>query len=322
MPAEQSIPVTADNFIRAETDLYFGNAVKDGGFGRFHHLREPTSVDHQVVIRQNRDTLYSMGVFDLDAGPVTITIPDPGKRFLSFQVFDEDEFTPVVAYGGGAHTLTREKIGTRYAAAALRILVDPNDPIDLAKVTALQDAVKVEQKHVGKFEPPPWDMPSQQKIREALLVLGASLPDSRHMFGPKGDPDLDPVRHLIGAATAWGGNPEKEATYLNFTPPRNDGKTVYRLNVKNVPVDGFWSVTVYDKSGYIPKNERGVYSFNNLTAKKDPDGSVTIQFGGDPAKAPNCIPIVPGWNYLVRLYRPRAEILDGRWKFPQAEPVN
>ena len=44
--------------------------------------------------------------------------------------------------------------------------------------------------------------------------------------------------------------------------------------------------------------------------------------GDDPAKAPNCIPVVPGWNYCVRLYRPRAEILDGTWKFPEAEPVH
>src|SRR4026208_1121061 len=32
---------------------------------------------------------------------------------------------------------------------------------------------------------------------------------------------------------------------------------------------------------------------------------------------PNCIPIVKGWNYTVRLYRPRPEILDGTWKFPE-----
>jgi hypothetical protein len=28
-----------------------------------------------------------------------------------------------------------------------------------------------------------------------------------------------------------------------------------------------------------------------------------------------------GWNYTVRLYRPRAEILDGTWTFPQAQPA-
>jgi hypothetical protein len=91
--------------------------------------------------------------------------------------------------------------------------------------------------------------------------------------------------------------------------------------VKNVPVDGFWSVIVYDKNGYIPQNKRKVYSFNNLTAKPDPKGSVTIQFGGDPAKAKNCIPIAKDWNYTVHLYRPRKEILDGKWTFPEAKPI-
>jgi hypothetical protein len=28
------------------------------------------------------------------------------------------------------------------------------------------------------------------------------------------------------------------------------------------------------------------------------------------------------WNYMVRLYRPRAEILDGTWKFPEAQPLD
>ena len=38
------------------------------------------------MIRLNRDTLYSSAVFDLDAGPVTITLPDAGKRFMSMLV--------------------------------------------------------------------------------------------------------------------------------------------------------------------------------------------------------------------------------------------
>lgn len=51
------------------------------------------------------------------------------------------------------------------------------------------------------------------------------------------------------------------------------------------------------------------------------DASSTIQFGGCDGKVPNCIPIVNGWNYTVRLYRPRAEILSGKWKFPEAQPA-
>jgi hypothetical protein len=61
---------------------------------------------------------------------------------------------------------------------------------------------------------------------------------------------------------------------------------------------------------------------NNITAKKDPDGAVTTQFGGCDGKIPNCPPIMSGWNYTVRLYRPRSEILDDKWKFPNPEPVS
>jgi hypothetical protein len=138
------------------------------------------------------------------------------------------------------------------------------------------------------------------------------------MFGRRGE--VDPVRHLIGTAMGFGGNPERDALYLNVTPSRNDGATVYRLSVKDVPVDGFWSISVYDADGHFRRNDRDAYSLNNITAEKSTDGSVAVQFGGCDGGVPNCLPIVKGWNYMVRLYRPRAEILDGRWKFPEAKP--
>src|ERR1700754_1740252 len=106
--------VTPDNFIRAESDLYFGHSVADGAFGKFHHFRELTPMDQQRVIRQNRDTLYSAGVFDLDAAPVTVTTPDAGNRFMSMQVITEDHYVPEVVYGQAERTLTLEDIGTRY----------------------------------------------------------------------------------------------------------------------------------------------------------------------------------------------------------------
>jgi len=315
-----TVPVTVDNFIRAESDLYFGGILKDsGGIGKFLHRREPARIDNQTVIRLNRDTLYSSAVFDLDAGPVTITMPDAGKRFMSMQVISEDHYVPEVVYGKGSYTLTRDKVGTRYVAVAIRTLVDPADPEDVKKVHALQDAIKVSQKATGKFEAPNWDPASQKKVRDALLVLGSTIPDFKKAFGTKAE--VDPIRHLIGTAAAWGGNPDKDATYLNITPAKNDGTTVYKLNVKDVPVNGFWSVSVYNAEGYYEKNPYDAYTLNNLTAKRSDDGSIAIQFGGCDGKIPNCLPVVKGWNYTVRLYRPRAEILSGKWKFPEPQSM-
>jgi hypothetical protein len=164
---------------------------------------------------------------------------------------------------------------------------------------------------------PNWDPTSQKKVREALLVLYSTLSDQHKMFGTK--QEVDPVHFLIGAAALWGGNPEYAAMYVNFTPTENDGRTIYKLTAKNVPVDGFWSISLYNAKGFFQKNEYDAYALNNVTAKKNDDGSVTVQFGGCDGKIPNCLPIMPGWNYTVRLYRPRPEILNGKWKFPEAQ---
>ncbi len=317
----KTAPVTADNFNRAESDLYIGNIVKDGSFGKFFHRREPAAIDNQSVIRLNRDTLYSSAVFDLDAGPVVITLPNPGKRFMSMQVINEDHYIFEVDYGAGRYNFTKAEVGTRYVVMGLRTFADPSNPQDLKQAHALQDAVTVQQRNPGRFEVPNWDPVSQKKIRDALLILNESLPDQKRAFGSR--VQVDPVRHLIGTAAGWGGNPERDAIYLNVTPNKNDGATIYKLSVPaKVPVNAFWSVTVYDAQGYLKKNQYDAYSLNNVTAKKGTDGSVAIQFGGCDGKIANCIPTMPGWNYLVRLYRPRDEILNGKWKFPEAQPVN
>ena len=320
--AQDVLPVTVDNFVRAETDFYFGDlAVRRGFLGKFYHYREPAPVEQQVVVRPNRDVIVSAGVFDLDAGALTITLPDAGKRFRSMLVIDQNHYNPLITYEPGDHTLVREKIGTRYIEVLIRTLADPNDPKDMQAVHALQDATKVTQPGgPGRFEVPSWDQASQKKIRDALLVLASTLPDLRHAFGARDQ--VDPVRHLIGAAAGWGGNPDRDATYLNITPERNDGKTIYRLTVKEVPVDSFWSISLYNAQGYFVKNEFNAYNVNSVTAKRSTDGAVVVQFGGCDGKIPNCLPIMAGWNYLVRLYRPRAEILDGTWKFPEAQPLN
>jgi hypothetical protein len=55
--AQNAIPVTVDNFPRAETDHYLTTNTKEaGGIGKLHHNREATAIDNQTVIRMNRDS--------------------------------------------------------------------------------------------------------------------------------------------------------------------------------------------------------------------------------------------------------------------------
>lgn len=312
--------VSMDNFARAESDNYFAGFVKDGGFGKFTHNRELADVNNQTVVRLNRDTLYSFGVFDLDAGPVTVDLPDTKGRFMSLLLINEDHYNPATLYDAGPHVITREQVGTRYVTLAGRTFVDPDDPADLLKAHAAQDKIRVQQPNgVGKFEIPTWDQTSLTAVRNELKQEASGLSDLSKAFGMPGE--VDPRQHLVATAAGWGGNPARDAIYVAGEPKENDGKRVHRLRVKDVPVDGFWSVTVYDEAGFMTPNAQNAYSLNNITAKQDADGAFTIQFGGCGDGVSNCLPITPGWNYLVRLYRPQQQILDGSWKFPEAQPV-
>ena len=60
------VPVTAENFPPAESDLYFVAVVKKGGFGKFDHTRELAPIDHQTVIRLNRDTLIGFLISEFE----------------------------------------------------------------------------------------------------------------------------------------------------------------------------------------------------------------------------------------------------------------
>ena len=316
--AEELVKVTVDNYVRAESDVQMkGYAEAMDAFGKFAVNRKHYDVDNQVTVRGNRDTIYMFGTFDLSS-PLTITMPDSGDRYMSLQVINQDHSIPPSIYGPAKTTFTMEDMGSRYILIGIRTFANPNDPADMKAAHALQDAVVVEQADIGKLELPNWDKQGVVTLRDAINVLNATMSDTSTYFGEKDK--LDPIHHLLGTAFGWGGQPKKDAVYLNFVPEKNDGKTPYTLTVKDVPVDAFWSVIVYDSKSWIPKNTRDIYSYNDITAKKAADGSITIHFGGDP-KADNYLPIMEGWNYIVRLYQPGPEILDGSYTFPSPQAV-
>lgn len=305
--------VNVDNFATAETHRMFAGLQRDaGGVNRFEHNRAPASVEKQTVIRMNRDTLYSFAIVDISAG-ATLVVPDAGDRYLSVMVVNEGHFINRVIHDPGRHELTAAEHGSEYVAVAVRILADPHDPGDLAEVAALQDQLEIEASSARPFEMPDYDSASFDRTRTALLGLAADLTSFVGSFGRHGD--VDPVHHVIGAAAGWGGLPDAEATYVGVNPGLPVGE--YELTVADdVPVDGFWSISVYNADGFFEPNERGSYSVNNITAARNDDGSVTVRFGGDGDPARNSLPITEGWNYLVRLYRPRPEVLSGEWVFP------
>ncbi|MGN7781774.1 DUF1214 domain-containing protein [Mycolicibacterium sp. 22603] len=313
------IHVDVDNFVRAETHRMFrDNQAVAGGIGRFRHNRTPARIEEQTVIRLNRDTLYSFAVVDL-AQPVRLTLPDAGGRYLSAMIVNEDHYVNRVLHEPGEHVLTTAEFGSRYAFVAVRILVDPTSATDVAAVTQLQDALQLVGDAQQSFVMPDYDTAALDATRDALLALAAGLRNFDRTFGTRDE--VDPVRHLIGTAAGWGGLPTSEAAYVGVDPKVPAGQ--YQLVFAEVPVDAFWSVSVYNAKGFFEPNSAGLYSVNSVTGVRDADGSVTVRFvpsaHGD--LPPNAIIVPDGWNYLIRLYRPRPQVLDGSWAAPELTAI-
>jgi hypothetical protein len=307
--------VNVDNFARAETDRMFAAlAHQAGGVNRLHHNRVPTPLDQQPVIRMNRDTLYSLAIVDLEGG-ATVTVPESGDRYVSVMIVNHDHYINRIIHDAGGYALTVDELDTRYVAVAARVLVDPNDPDDIAAVGALQDGLAIRAASAQPFTPTEYDTETLDDTRTALLHLAKNVQGFARTFGRK--EEVDPVRHLLGTAAGWGGLPEHEAYYVNADPGLPVGR--YTLRVGDVPVDGFWSISLYDADGYFPSSGQPV-SVNDITAERDADGGITVHFGDWPDDTANRLPVGEGWNYLVRLYRPRPEILDGSWTFPSVTP--
>lgn len=57
--AQNAVPVTVQNFPRAESDLYMSKALKDGGFGKFIHNQRSTTAPpsgRQRLVNTNPDS--------------------------------------------------------------------------------------------------------------------------------------------------------------------------------------------------------------------------------------------------------------------------
>jgi hypothetical protein len=309
--------VNVDNFRAAETarmvEPFLGMA---GGVNKWFHYRTPTTVDAQPVIRMNRDTLYSANLTDISAG-ATVTLPDAGSRYMTLMVVDAEHYINDVFSEPGTYELTVEKHGSPHVALALRTFVDPSDAGDVVAVNGLQDSVVVESNSATRYPHHDYDEESLNATRDALLRLGEGLGNTDRTFGRKSD--VDPTRHLIGTAMGWGGLPESEAYYYIESEPQPAGRFTFTL--EDVPVDAFWSVTIYNREGYLEPNPYDSHGMNGVTSVADSNGIVTLNLAPEPDGLDNHLYVMDGWNYALRLYKPQQAVLDKTWTPPTPQPV-
>jgi hypothetical protein len=311
------IKVNALNYVRAKTALQFDKYYTSaGGINRFSHSRSVAGIENRSSKRLNRDTLYSVAIVDISEGAV-VEMPDAAGRYMSLQVVNEEGYTNAVFHGGGSHRLDMNQFETSYVWLLVRTLVSFDIPNDIEVAQGLQDQLAIDSQSGRPYKHMAYDAESFGTTTDHLLELGKDLEDNAGAAGTR--EEVDPIKQLLAAAYGFGTLPERESLLLTVNPdlPHTGA---YVLTVKDVPVDGFWSLAMYNKEGYFEKNDFESYGVSDQSAVKNADGSITIHFGGDP-RSINYIPLTDGWNYVVRLYRPREEILSGHWTFPEVSEL-
>ena len=307
------ILVNADNYARAETAFQFESMFKrGGGINKLAHVRQPIQLDRQRNMQMNRDTIYSSAVIDISTG-ASISFPDSGDRYMSIAIVNEDNYTTAIYHGGETIELSMQEHGTPFVALIARVLVNANDPQDLKIANSLQDQIEITASSTKKYQRANYDIESRKTTRELFRLLGAGLGEASFCNGKQ--TEVRETRHKICAAIGWGGLPTYEVVYVKNKKRHALGD--YHLRLKDVPVAGFWSISIYNDKGFFQENKYNAYSINNVVAEPNEDGSYTINFGEHKNGRKNFLPIMEGWNYVARLYLPSKDIQDGKWLFPE-----
>jgi hypothetical protein len=131
------------------------------------------------------------------------------------------------------------------------------------------------------------------------------------------------------ARLGLGALPPEEAIYVgrfadSSREPLN-GSRRYQMHLPPgglPPVNAFWSLTLYDAQGYFAANELNRYAIGDRDAlERNADGSLDLWIQHDApggSQDHNWLPAPAGpFSLVLRMYWPKAEVLDGHWVPPQ-----
>ena len=291
------------------------------GVNKFLHKRKLTPTDEQPVVRMNRDTYYSFAVIDVSEG-ATVTLPEvPEGRYMSLQPGTEDHRIQPMSYGGGTFELATHKGSHLYVAVRL------DARFTEAEVAKIQDQIKISANSNKRFKAEPVNKESFTAVENELKAkmpaiakrdgadaltacFTAPTDESKKLFTQE--------KYEVCAAVGWGGAQFIDNAYeVSGNYPAD---TCHQATFEDPKNEAFWSITVYDKAGFMFEDEANLSS---NTAKPNADGTYTISFGcGE--DAPNNLKTANKsgvFNLAIRHYQPSQLVRDGFRVMPTVKAV-
>ncbi|WOH38642.1 DUF1254 domain-containing protein [Thalassotalea fonticola] len=269
--------VTEDNYPTLETSRQMLKNQDLVGVNNLLHKRELTPTDQQPVVRMNRDTYYSMAVVDVSKGAY-ITMPDiPKGKYMSVQPVTEDHRIQAMQYGSGTFNLTT------HTGNHLYLVIRLDATFSKEEAHKIQDQMKITAKSNNKFESMQVDKTSFHNVENGLKAQMPALlkkEGAEALYGMFTDPSdsskelFTKQKYGIGAAIGWGGAQLKDNVYeVSGNYPMDKCHQATFEDPKN---KAFWSITVYDKNGFMFND---LANLSSNTAKPNKDGTYTISFG-------------------------------------------
>jgi hypothetical protein len=320
------------DFVQTEAVNSMNFPLQQVGWNKLLHIPKITAYEDKFVVRPNNDTLYTMVMIDIEEGYAVLQFPET-DRYISALVYDLEHY---ILDGGVLINETRPIIFVKkgnpipdidgivikselgVVSPIIRTLVRGADDIPAAHAVQQQITLtKVgDEKHTGLMQP----VLKEDKFKEMREFFrertGSTSWDD--MYGSRTD-NIPMIDLAQGVYEGLGAFPAYAARYVSIFHD-TDGSELhasrqYSLVVPaDIPVNNFWSVTVYDDDGLLIPHEERIHNSSSEISVKNRDGSTTITFGQCTPEINNCIPTGDGdWNFTWRYYGPEGAIADGTW---------
>jgi hypothetical protein len=294
------IPVTADNYIQAETDWNFAAQQAQAPINTWIHNDRVTE-DNQTIIRSNADVVYSLALVDVSES-ATFSIPKRANGALQMiHYMDENHLTHGVIYAGESVTITPDDLTSgNYVYILARTQISD----DMEETKAAQRSMVIDAKSSKPYQSKGFDPKEVVKFRGKLIdevSSGKATIIAHKAFGATLD-DLDYDSYYYASAIGWGGLPPAHAQYTPFVKGQGSDAACQTIVFPKPNLDyengGFYSLTTYNAESWI---EGDNFYIGHKRMKDNGDGTVTIDFNCD---TPHSVTVNKGWSGSFRFYKP------------------